>query len=373
MTDSPTRRKRYGAGICWEYMDKGVCLCDTPATPEWHPLLSISSTTSSSSSSSSAPSSPSVTIVTMPKRIPEWVESLKYIGFIEGDPSNFAILSTTYEEREEVKALGACYAPGIKKWIVIQGEDLAPFEKWRPRINNRSANEVVLYNNMDLTSAVRELQRCGVKPVHFTVVGGDSEAQILRNCLSTLQKGSRSAGHNDNEEKHEDADGADGATKKRSHDLIHENNNLTPAADGCNFDYGEYGTSTPSAINASRPRYSSSPESLQKFVKQKQDVSGGAQRLPPSWSKPKANGDQSFELSTLLSTAKSALVRCNSVGGSSSAEQKQFNEAIYNVMEVLTAKVNRQVSHNQTRNVTNTSTVFTGHVDPRQVTPMQKG
>ena len=221
---------------------------------------------------------------------------------------------------------------------------------------------------MDLTSAVRELQRCGVKPVHFTVMGGTCEAQILRNCLSALQKGSRSAAHNDNDEKHEDADG----TKKRSHDLIHENSNLTPAADGCNFDYGEYGTSTPSAINTSKPRYSSSPESLQKFVKQKQDLSGGAKQLPPSWSKPKANGDQSFKLSTLLSTAKSALVRCNSAGGSSSTEQKQFNEAIYNVMEVLTAKVNSQVSHSQTTNVTNTSTVFTGHVDPRQVTPMQK-
>jgi len=98
----------------------------------------------------------------MLKRIPEWIESLKYIGFMEGDPNNFAILHSSYEEREEVKTLGASFAPGLKKWIVVQGEDLSPFAKWHPCINNRSLGEVVLNNStIDMASTVRELQRVG--------------------------------------------------------------------------------------------------------------------------------------------------------------------------------------------------------------------
>ena len=129
--------------------------CDKLNTPsEWHPKISIKSTTNSSGTI--------VVVASMPQRIPEWIESLKYIGFIEGDPNNFAILHASYEEREEVKALGASFAPGLKKWIVIQGEDLSPFAKWHPRINNRSVGEVVLNNStIDMSSTVRELQRCG--------------------------------------------------------------------------------------------------------------------------------------------------------------------------------------------------------------------
>ena len=149
MTDSPTRKKRFGAGICWEWMDRGACPCDAGLRgfAGWHPKLSLSSSPSVSHTQSPSP----CTVASMPKRIPEWIESLKYLGFVEADPDNFAILGNSYEEREEVKTLGAAFAPGMRKWIVVAGQDLAPFAKWNPRVNNRAVGEVVCYTTRTST------------------------------------------------------------------------------------------------------------------------------------------------------------------------------------------------------------------------------
>ena len=42
------------------------------------------------------------------------------------------ILDCPYEQRNQVKALGARWDPAIKKWYVIDPPDLAPFAPWLP-------------------------------------------------------------------------------------------------------------------------------------------------------------------------------------------------------------------------------------------------
>ena len=359
MTDSPTRRKRYGSGICWDYMDQGICPCDTLATfPEWHPQLVISTTATTSSTSSSKG-----TIASMPKKIPEWIEILTYLNFVMGDPNNFAVLTqgNIYQDREEVKSLGATYSPGMKQWIVVQGQDLAPFAKWKPVIHHRDANELVFHNmNMDITTAVRQLQRCGIKPSHIHILGDDAqELNILRNCLAKMvQKNENHASRMSRETEHV----AGGIAKKRR------------------LEFNEHGRDKNGSSGSMRPQFSS-PESLQRFVtsKQNQQVEAGmGMRLNGTESSPNLGVEQD-ELSTLLLDAKSALVKCNSSGGGISTEQKQFNESIYNVMEALTTKVINHRHHevDQT-STTNASSVNLTAPSPERnqkqnlVTPMQK-
>ena len=367
MSDSPTRRKRYGSGICWDYMDKGICPCDALATfPEWHPQLMISSTTIATTSLASSSKG---TIASMPKRIPEWIEILAYLNFVEGDPNNFAILNTTYEEREEVKSLGGTYSPGMKKWIVVQGQDLSPFAKWTPRIHGRDANEVVFHNmNMDMTTAVRELQRCGMKPSHIRILGDYSESNILRNCLAAMvQKNenyaSRMSGETEN------------VAKKRR--LEFNEHGTYKNANGVN---GSYKNANGSA-GSMRPQFSS-PKALQRFVTNKQNEqveAGMGTRLNVTESSPNM-GDEQNELATLLLAAKSALVKCNSSGGGISTEQKQFNESLYNVIEALTAKIiNLSSGHDvdQTSTTNANSANLTAPSPERSqkqnlVTPLQK-
>ena len=40
------------------------------------------------------------------------------------------MLNTRYDDKDEVKSLGAIYEAESKKWIVPAGHDLVPFEKW---------------------------------------------------------------------------------------------------------------------------------------------------------------------------------------------------------------------------------------------------
>jgi hypothetical protein len=42
------------------------------------------------------------------------------------------ILDCPYEQRNQVKALGARWDPAIKKWYVTDPPDLAPFAPWLP-------------------------------------------------------------------------------------------------------------------------------------------------------------------------------------------------------------------------------------------------
>lgn len=42
------------------------------------------------------------------------------------------ILDCPYEQRNQVKALGARWDPAIKKWYVVDPPDLAPFAPWLP-------------------------------------------------------------------------------------------------------------------------------------------------------------------------------------------------------------------------------------------------
>ena len=170
-------------------MDKGACTCEITAyNCRWHPTLSVTATAPTETLTSGA------TVVSMPNPVPEWMESLKYEGFIEGDPNNFAILTeATYEEREKLNEANATYSPGMKEWITIPGQDLAPFAKWKPRINNHGLGEIVMYNPyIDVKSTVRELQRCGFHNSHFDIKGEGIEAENLRKELSdTVQHQSK--------------------------------------------------------------------------------------------------------------------------------------------------------------------------------------
>merc|ERR1712070_451253 len=118
-------------------------------------------------------------------------------------------------------------------------------------------------------------------------------------------------------------------------ELSNRSNNREPLTD----DNGE-GTKRSLGVNSiqqKRPRFST-PESLQTFVREKQhdqQARGRAMQTQTAVT-PASPAD---ELSTLLPNAKGALVCCNIIGGNISNEQKQFNEAIFNVMEALTAKV----------------------------------
>ncbi|WP_043458838.1 DUF5710 domain-containing protein [Azohydromonas australica] len=42
------------------------------------------------------------------------------------------ILDCPFEQRNQVKALGARWDPAIKKWYVVDPPDLAPFAPWLP-------------------------------------------------------------------------------------------------------------------------------------------------------------------------------------------------------------------------------------------------
>ena len=51
-----------------------------------------------------------------------------------------------------------------------------------------------------------------------------------------------------------------------------------------------------------------------------------------------SNIRRDIDISSLLTTAKSALVSCN-CEGSTSAQHREFNEAIYNVIEAVASKL----------------------------------
>mmetsp|Transcript_14740 Transcript_14740/g.26741 ORF Transcript_14740/g.26741 Transcript_14740/m.26741 type:complete len:383 (-) Transcript_14740:107-1255(-) len=363
MTDSPTRKKQFGAGTCWKYMEKGACPCETAKFPGSHPNLSLETITTTASGAAVA-----VTVASMPNRIPEWIENLKYRGFVEGDPANFAVLNATYEEREEVKALGASFSPGMKKWIVVQGQDLGPFAKWKPRIYNRSVNEVVMHNQyMDIASTVRQLQRCGMHSSHFDIRGSDREAEILREKHSTIQQGSRaSAAAGKGKGQPGSIDLYSGGANNEKRRLDFDDQNTTSNTSGNN----EHTSRT------KRPLFST-PESLQSFVRRRHDEQTGDTphdevRIVLAATAEKGCEHQN-EFSTLLSAAKSALVGCNSAG-CISKEQKQFNEAIYTVVEALTAKSKSSDGKDTKDNDTSTTEMSPAHGNPRQkmVTPIMQ-
>lgn len=182
-----------------------------------------------------------------------------------------------------------------------------------------------------------------VKPAHIDVKGSDSEAVIVRNCLSSLTK-----------QKKVDTEQQAAPTKKMRLEL----NEHAQSTVNDNIYASSY---------AVRPQFSS-PEVLQNFVKRKQEEQI-AERQFPLVQKKHQN-----ELDTLLSTAKSALVCCNS-SGRISTEQKQYNEAIYNIMEALTAKVDSSTADKQPHTASSAGTPPSpSRVDQSQnmVTPMQK-
>lgn len=53
-------------------------------------------------------------------------------GKSEKTTLNPTYLNATYEEKEEVKKLGAKFDSSSKKWYVPDGVDLTPFAKWMP-------------------------------------------------------------------------------------------------------------------------------------------------------------------------------------------------------------------------------------------------
>jgi hypothetical protein len=141
--------KRYGKGICWEYLDKGSCACHTKHVGS-HPKLVVSSASAVHATQSSIQPSSGV-IATMPKHIPQWIDNLEYLGFTHSHPHNFAVLTTDnipppQAERDEMKTRGASFSPGMKKWIVPAKVDLGKFAKWHPIVDGYGVHDVVMYN-----------------------------------------------------------------------------------------------------------------------------------------------------------------------------------------------------------------------------------
>jgi len=80
-----------------------------------------------------------------------------------------AYLSTTYQEKDEVKALGAWWDPEKKKWYVPRCKNLRPFLKWNPEVNGRPvvsprmsrSSPLFVNDELDKASAVARLQDRG--------------------------------------------------------------------------------------------------------------------------------------------------------------------------------------------------------------------
>ena len=251
------------------------------------------------------------TVVVMPRRITDWVHNLEYLGFIEGDMHNFATLETTYEDRSEVKALGADYSPGMKKWIVAPMKNLQPFAKFHPQVHNRGRGDVVFYNaNLDFRSAVTAFQRCGFHANLIDIVGDDEETERERRILECRKE--LGFGFLPPEESSDSDEVVIGGGKR--------------ALDSAN-------TYTPSHNSSKRA-----------FVRMSQEEQmGGLKSDYTEDDRMKTEEGQSnigtdLDISSLLTTAKSALVSCN-CEGSSSAEQMEFNEAIYNAIEAVASKL----------------------------------
>ena len=61
------------------------------------------------------------------------------------------ILNVPYEEKDEAKALGAKWNPGIKKWYVQNREDYSKFYKWIIQQGN-----IVVCNNLYVLEGRRQ-------------------------------------------------------------------------------------------------------------------------------------------------------------------------------------------------------------------------
>lgn len=62
-------------------------------------------------------------------------------------PDAVTYLRVNFDEKDQVKALGARWNPEIKKWYVPEGKDLTPFEQWLPRESALEQN-----NNIESSS-----------------------------------------------------------------------------------------------------------------------------------------------------------------------------------------------------------------------------
>jgi hypothetical protein len=302
-------------------MEHGTCSCKEQRNPNHfvHPRLQVEAAESVDNFTGERMKG---TVVIMPRRIADWVHNLEYLDYIEGDMHNFATLETTYEDRHEVKALGADYSPGMKKWIVAPMTNLQPFAKFHPWVHNRGRGDVVMYNvNLDLKSAVAAFLRCGFKAEHINIVGVDEEAERERSMLYGLlskKKKIKALGKRAlDSDSDDDSDDESDEPKK------------SPAAN----------THTPSQNSSKRPCFSD-PESMQAFVRMSQEEKMGG--LKSDSTEDEHMGQSTIgrhrDISSLLTTAKSALVSCN-CEGSTSAQQMEFNEAIYNVIEAVASKL----------------------------------
>ncbi|KAL7444908.1 hypothetical protein ACHAXM_009630 [Skeletonema potamos] len=321
--DSPLKKQRWGIGICWDYMEDGRCNCGKGNTVQFfgtHPTLKVEATTTTTGGAGSCGS----TIVIMPQRIPGWISSLEYLKFVEGDLHNFATLQTTFEERHDVKALGADYSPGMKKWIVAPGKDLQPFTKWHPKIHNRGTNDVVFYNtNLDRKLAIDALIRCGFYAAQINIVGDDEEAETLRSKLGL--KFPAVVGKDNSVVPSDYCDNAVLGGKRPLN--FHDGDQTSPAA----------ATTTPSQ-SSKRPCFSN-PESMQAFVRMSQEKQMGDRNDEKEGEGTMMEvGRSSPIISSLLTTAKSAMVHC--IGDRNiSLQQNKFNEAMYNVVEAIATEM----------------------------------
>ena len=79
----------------------------------------------------------------------------KYVASMACDSEAF--LTTTFQEKDEVKSLGACWDQQKKKWYVPRGKTLRPLLKWSPKVNSRlvvaSRTSTPTFINEDLDKA----------------------------------------------------------------------------------------------------------------------------------------------------------------------------------------------------------------------------
>jgi hypothetical protein len=89
----------------------------------------------------------------------------KYVATMACDSE--AYLTTTFQEKDEVKSLGACWDPERRKWYVPRGKTLKPFLKWNPKVNgrpvvaSRTKTPTFINEDLDKASAIYLLDKYG--------------------------------------------------------------------------------------------------------------------------------------------------------------------------------------------------------------------
>jgi len=89
-----------------------------------------------------------------------------------------ALLKVSFNEKDEVKALGARWHPMLKKWFVPEEGDLSIFNKWLPE--RCGGGSVLAFTPIYLVRSTDTCQRCGKKIVVFCLA---SDGFVADGCF----------------------------------------------------------------------------------------------------------------------------------------------------------------------------------------------